>query len=229
MTTATQRSRQRGPDARLDRWLAFTFGVIFVSILLYLATVVKNPNPLTIKVYATVLALAAAGVGAILPGFIEVRYKNFLRAGGAIGLGVLVYLNEPAIGTHLPQFVEPESSPDAVINAYLAAIDSGNPDRSWNLMSDSAREFVANNEATWVNLYNNNLVPLGHSETRTLVGQGKEISPPGFPPGIYRIFTYKSKFAADSGCRNEVVTVRANSSDAWEIFSYQISLATFPC
>jgi hypothetical protein len=210
----------------LDRWLAFAFGIIFVSVLLYLATAVQNPSAFTIRVYVTVLALAAAGVGAILPGFLEIRYKNLLRAGGALALFVLVYFNEPAIGSKIPRFVEPASSPTTVVDSFLKAISLGNPAESWALLPDDARDLIKGGETTWDNLYKNVVAPLGPVESRSLVGETRIDSPPGFPPGIYRSFSYKSKFKGESGFRNEIVVVRANASDKWEVFSYQISLGT---
>jgi hypothetical protein len=42
------------------------------------------------------LALAAAGVAAFIPGFIEVDVKNWVRAGGAIAVFVVVYFFSPA-------------------------------------------------------------------------------------------------------------------------------------
>lgn len=222
------RGRRRGSrGTSLDRWLAFAFGVTFVSVLLYLATAVKNPSVFTIQVYVTVLALAAAGVGAILPGFLEIKYKNLLRAGGALALFVLVYFNQPAIGSKIPRFVEPASSPNPVVDNFLKAISSGNPAESWALLPDDARDLINGGETTWDSLYKNVVAPLGAVESRTLVGETKLDSPPGFPPGIYRSFSYRSKFKADVGFRNEIVIIRGNESDKWEVFSYQISLGNF--
>lgn len=214
--------------SQIDRWLAFAFGVVFVSILLYLATVVENPTALAIRVYVTVLALAAAGIGAILPGFLEIKYKNVVRAGGALGLGVLVYSNEPAIGTNVPRFVESNSPAQPVADAFLAAIDSGDPARSWALLPDVARAQVNNSEAEWNELYKNDITPLGATISRLLIGQSRVESPPGAPPGIYRIYTYKSKHASDSGYRQEGVMLRSNASKSWDVYSYQISPTASP-
>ncbi|QXI35285.1 hypothetical protein [Pseudomonas promysalinigenes] len=79
-----------------DKLWAFIFGVIFVSIMLLIALFVSNPTAFQYKVFQTVLALAGAGVGARLPGFIEVKAKGFLRAGGALAVFALVYFWNPA-------------------------------------------------------------------------------------------------------------------------------------
>jgi hypothetical protein len=60
--------------------LCFGFGIIFLSIMLIFATQYPNPTPFQIRVFMTALSLAAAGIGALLPGYLEVTYKNLLRA-----------------------------------------------------------------------------------------------------------------------------------------------------
>jgi hypothetical protein len=42
------------------------------------------------------LALAAAGVAALIPGFIDVKYKGLIRAGGALAVFVVVFFLPPA-------------------------------------------------------------------------------------------------------------------------------------
>lgn len=209
----------------VDRWFAFAFGVIFVSVLLYLATMVTNPSALAIRVYVTVLALAAAGVGAILPGFIEIRYKGYLRAGGALALGVLVYVNEPAFGK-VPNFIAPSQPAAPVAEEYLRAIDSGNLDRAWTLLSTDGKQHVAGNKAAFEELYRTSVGPLGAPQSRALVGTTLAVSPPGSPPGAYFVLSYRTKFQNDKGPRPEAVVLRANSADRWEVFSHQVSLTT---
>lgn len=210
----------------LDVWLAFAFGVIFVSVMLYLATVEKNPTPLAIRVYVTVLALAAGGVGAILPGFFEIQYKGFIRAGGALGMTALIYLNGPTIGKDVASFVEPKTAAEPVAQSFLQAIDSGDPSHSWALLPETARSHVGGSETAWNELYHNVVVPLGHPESRTLIGESRDQSPSGAPPGLYHVYTYKTKYSNDAAPRLESVVLRANSDDAWEIYAYQIGSET---
>jgi len=78
--------------------LAFGFGVVFVTALLVLAVALPNPTATTFFIFRVVLALSAAGVGAVFPGLLVVNVTKFIRAGGALGLFVLVYLmNPPAL------------------------------------------------------------------------------------------------------------------------------------
>lgn len=90
-----------------DRILAFVFGVVFLAVILIIAIVIPNPSEFQIFVFRIVLAIAAAGIGAVVPGFISVNIPKYIRAGGAIALFVLIYLyNPPALITDFTPFEE---------------------------------------------------------------------------------------------------------------------------
>jgi hypothetical protein len=76
--------------------LAFSFGVVFVLTILTLSLKFPNPTPFQFNTFRTVLALAAGGVAAMIPGFLTVTVKNWVRAGGALAVFVLVYFYSPA-------------------------------------------------------------------------------------------------------------------------------------
>jgi hypothetical protein len=78
-----------------EKVTAFTFGIVFIAILLSIAFLVPNPTVTQWLVFRVVLALAAAGIAAIIPGLIVVNVSNVVRAGGAIALFVLVYWFNP--------------------------------------------------------------------------------------------------------------------------------------
>jgi hypothetical protein len=75
---------------------AFTFGVIFVTALLVLAVKFPEPTSFQYMVFRIVLALAAGGVGAMIPGFLKVEVKPGIRAGGALAVFVVVFFFNPA-------------------------------------------------------------------------------------------------------------------------------------
>jgi hypothetical protein len=79
-----------------ERLLAFGFGVVFVVVMLGIALFVPYPSPTQWFTFRVVLALAAAGVGALLPGLISVTAGPYVKAGGALALFVLVYWFNPA-------------------------------------------------------------------------------------------------------------------------------------
>jgi hypothetical protein len=86
--------------------LAFIFGVCFVVTILIIALLKPNPTSYQFGVFKTVLALAGAGVAAVIPGFLEVRFRGWLRAGGALAVFIVLYFFNPAgmmIPTHQTQ------------------------------------------------------------------------------------------------------------------------------
>ncbi len=78
-----------------ERVTVVAFGVGFVLMLLAIALLVPDPTNFQMWVFRVVLALAAGGVGALIPGFIEFKFRNWLRAGGAAAFFALVYLVNP--------------------------------------------------------------------------------------------------------------------------------------
>jgi hypothetical protein len=79
-----------------QEWSAFVFGVVFVVALLTLAIFFPTPTAFQYTIFRTVLALAAAGVAAMIPGFISLSISKWLRAGGALAVFAVVYFYNPA-------------------------------------------------------------------------------------------------------------------------------------
>ncbi len=84
-------------STKLQTILSFTFGVVFVIVLLVIAFVQPQPSSFQYSGFRTVLALAGGGAGAVFPGFIEVKLGNWLRAGGALAVFVVLYFWNPAL------------------------------------------------------------------------------------------------------------------------------------
>jgi hypothetical protein len=81
---------------KLQMYLSFGFGVVFVVIMLTIALLKPDPSNFQYSVFKTVLALAGGGVACMIPGFIEVRVGPWVRAGGAIAVFVVLYFFSPA-------------------------------------------------------------------------------------------------------------------------------------
>ncbi|MBN1813891.1 MAG: hypothetical protein JXA14_18790 [Anaerolineae bacterium] len=83
----------------VEQLLSFAFGVFFVTVLLILAVVIPEISEGQELIFRIVLALAAAGVGAMIPGLLNVEMKasNHLqiRAAGALAVFVIVFLLNP--------------------------------------------------------------------------------------------------------------------------------------
>jgi|HubBroStandDraft_4_1064222.scaffolds.fasta_scaffold90937_1 hypothetical protein len=205
--------------------LSFVFGVLFLAVMLIFSVLYPNPTASQIRIWITALALSAAGVGAVLPGFLEVKYKSIVRATGALGLFVIVYLFQPAIERSVPSFPEPTQDPAPIATSFLTLLDQGNTAAAYAMFDPDAKQSVS--LETFQSMYQSVRAPERAAKTRTLAGVQNELNPSGAPPGRYRIFSYITKFAND--CRIEAVGLKANQSLTWSISSYNISLAAVPC
>jgi hypothetical protein len=58
---------------------------------------IPQPTSFQYTFFRVVLAAAAAGFVSMTPGFIQVKVSNWLRAGGALGVFVVVYFFSPAV------------------------------------------------------------------------------------------------------------------------------------
>src|SRR6266481_4054305 len=85
--------RSKGRD--WERPAIFVFGVAFVICLIALAIFFPNPSAFQYATFKTVLALAAAGVAALIPGLLNIDLPA-VRAGGALAVLILVYEFSPA-------------------------------------------------------------------------------------------------------------------------------------
>jgi hypothetical protein len=81
---------------KIQAGLGFAFGVIFVSVILTIAVFIPLPSDFQYQVFRIVLALAAGGVGAVIPGSLNVNIPKVLTAGGALAVFVVVYFYSPA-------------------------------------------------------------------------------------------------------------------------------------
>jgi hypothetical protein len=87
-----------------EKIVGFSFGVVFVIVMLVINVLIPNPTSTQYEAFKVVLALAAAGIGGILTGFIHVEgtfNKIAIRAGGALALFLVIYLAHP--GMPIPQ------------------------------------------------------------------------------------------------------------------------------
>jgi hypothetical protein len=81
---------------RAQQIVAFTMGAVFIIVLLILAVAIPNPTVPQWLTFKTVLTLAAAGIAAMIPGFLRVDLPLGIRAGGAIAVFIVVYFFNPA-------------------------------------------------------------------------------------------------------------------------------------
>lgn len=214
---------------RLDTLLAFVFGVLFVGAILYFTVTVVNPSPYQMQTFKTVLALAAAGVAAMIPGQFEFRHLPFVRAGGAIAVFALVFLTPMQLVSSVAQFEEPAGDPAPVIQQYLEAADRGDYTALWRQIDPAAPEWFQISREGWSEIYQNARAPFGQVLARRVVSRGGARNPDGYPPGIYRHVLYLTKFSNGRACTPETVVVRATDDLRWRVFSHQVAFNEMPC
>jgi len=82
------------PEQQSQAWkliVLFAFAVCAFAILILLAKFDPNPSQTNWYIYLTLLALAAAGVAALLPGAINFEVSGSLKAGGALAVFALIF------------------------------------------------------------------------------------------------------------------------------------------
>ena len=169
----------RGPNANrrlvsgnidINILLAFGFGVTFLSIMLGFAIFFPNPSSFQVQAFGTSLSLAAAGVGAILPGFFEFKYQNVVRAGGALALFAVVWFSQPAIASKVARLEVPSDSPDLVASKFLSALDHQELGKAFDQIDPAFIEISGATKQTWQQLYDATIRNFGNLQKRQLVG-----------------------------------------------------------
>lgn len=209
--------------------LSFIFGVIFISVMLGFASFFPNPTDFQAKVFITTLSLAAAGVGAMLPGDLNIEYKGIARAGGALALFALVFTQQPALTRLTASLVDPAVAAEPIALGFLDDIDN---DRIGDALLKYHPDAVGTSPDVLENfqkIQENFRMPLGSVVSRKLVSANRMESPPNFPVGLYRFYMYLTKFANGDQCRTESVILRATQDENWRVFGYNISPNELPC
>ena len=219
--------------------IAFAFGSIFIISILVFTAVVKNPSPTEIWTYRIILALAAAGVAAVLPGFIDIKYKGFVQAGGAIGVFVLILLAFPAPEpTPAPvpapakaetasseDIVWPTEDPEFAARKYVDLVDNGKFLEAYEAIDKGVGLPWNSFEAS----YKAGRIPLGAVVDRRQTGAQRATDLPGQPKGGYAVVTYQTKFANEKKCREEIVTLRAMPDKTWRVSKHDSSPQQVDC
>ena len=126
-------------DGQMGVIFAFIFGVIFVTALLAIVVFIPIRRLINLK-NLIILALAAGGVAAMIPGFLNLKLRlgtNLaIRAGGALAVFAVVYFYSPAHwvspeppAPNISQKTEGANSPNVIgngdinINSNDAAVD----------------------------------------------------------------------------------------------------------
>lgn len=132
--------RRKGEKFR--RWdlvAVFAFGLIFLSVILVIAILFPNPTDWQIFVFRVALGMAAAGIGALVPGFITVNVHRYVRAGGALALFAIVFfMNPPALITFVPPSPAEVKQSDFRREEFQAYVKALAPDKQGSYLLRAA-------------------------------------------------------------------------------------------
>lgn len=201
---------------------AFIFGIVFISTILVITYVNPNPSSNQYGIYRTVMALAAGGIGAVLPGFLHVSFKNTLRAGGAIALFIIVYFFNPALPDNTIGPI-PKKDPKVISDNWLKMVDNQQYNDAYQSMAKGFRDrypFQQFNE-----LISSARTSLGDSKARKYTSVQAFENIPGAPKGHYRQYVYRTKFSMETQNIYEVIWIAAES-DEWKVAGFNFQIKT---
>ncbi|WP_255210785.1 hypothetical protein [Methylogaea oryzae] len=103
--------------SNIEKIAVFGFGIIFLSAILVLVVLIPMPSITQFFAFRLTMALSAAGIGALLPGFLRLDVplpmQGGIRAGGALALFASVWFanRRPwALKSNLPRKTRGSSS-----------------------------------------------------------------------------------------------------------------------
>jgi hypothetical protein len=95
--------RAKNETGDWEKRTLFVFAVFCFLILLLVAVLDKTPTRTSWHIYNCVLALAAGGIAALVPGTLSLKWHPGVRATGALAFAVLVFYAGKEIGPIPPQ------------------------------------------------------------------------------------------------------------------------------
>ena len=115
-----------------------------------------------------------------------------------------------------------ERAEDSALRAaesWLALVDAGEYDRSWEEAASLFRNAVTKEQ--WVNSLGGVRKPLGRTLSRTVLSRTLTLSLPGVPDGEYVVIQYRTSY---KGKREavETVTPMKDKDGSWRVSGYYI-------
>lgn len=206
-----------------EKIAVFTFGVIFISTILVLVLLNPTPSAAQFFVFRLIMALSAAGIGALLPGLlrldISLPFQGGVRAGGALALFASIWFVNPA--SLNIEVTPPEEDAAVLINHYLDLIDTRDYASAYALYSKRNNERI--NMNTFISLSKNVRDPLGEVEQRVLMFASTPEELNGMK-GPFVVHTYQTRFSGSKEILIESVTTIPENG-VWKIAGHNL----IPC
>ncbi len=208
------------PARNIEKIAVFAFGVIFLSTVLVLVVLIPMPTTAQFFTFRLTMALSAAGIGALLPGFLRLDVplpmQGGIRAGGALALFFSVWLVNPAtLGIEIQP---PKEDARIIIDRFLILTDVRDHTAAYALYSRRNKERVS--EDAYVSMGRQVRDPLGNIGQRLLVSASTPDEINGVR-GPFVVHTYQGRFSGAKDVWAEVVSTIPENG-AWRINSYNV-------
>ncbi|BBL71563.1 DUF4019 domain-containing protein [Methylogaea oryzae] len=206
--------------SNIEKIAVFGFGIIFLSAILVLVVLIPMPSITQFFAFRLTMALSAAGIGALLPGFLRLDVplpmQGGIRAGGALALFASVWFANPAtLGIEVQP---PKEDARLLIDRFLNLTDARDHKAAYTLYSKRNKERVS--EDAYMSMSKQVRDPLGSIGQRLLVSAGTPDEVNGVR-GPFVFHTYQGRFSDSKDVWAEVVsTIPENGT--WRINSYNI-------
>lgn len=203
-----------------EKIAVFAFGVTFLSAILVLVVLIPMPTTAQFFAFRLTMALSAAGIGALLPGFlrldIPLPVQGGIRAGGALALFASVWFVNPAtLGVEVQP---PKEDAHIVIDRFLSLTDARDHTAAYALYSKRNKERI--DEDAYLSMGRQVRDPLGSVGQRLLVSAGTPDEINGVR-GPFVVRTYQGRFSGAKDVWVEVVSTIPENG-AWRINSYNV-------
>src|SRR4051812_852547 len=170
------------------------FGVIFLTGMIVLVVLIPKPSEAQFFAFRLAMALAAAGIGALLPGFLKLEIplpvQGGIRAGGALALFASVWFVNPAkLGIEVQLPIE---RAEILIRTQLALTDAHDHQAAYALWSKRNRDLVPAD--AYVSMGKSVRDPLGNPVERVLVSANTPEEVAGVR-GPFVVHAYQTRFS----------------------------------
>lgn len=213
----------------VERYAIFLFGVIFLSAILTLLVAIPKPTLAQFFAFRLTMALAAAGVGAFIPGFIHVEqplpHRGLIRCGGALALFAAVWFSNPAKFAIDGISPPPQADAREYLEKFLVVSDKGDMAAAYGMFSDRERASVS--VTSYSDLIGNVRSPLGTRVKGPILLN--TLNPEEIPgrKGPFVFNVYQSKFSGKSGAWVEIAGAIAEEGK-WKMHTYTIQPCVAP-
>jgi hypothetical protein len=216
--------------------VAMFLGVIAISAVLYITFVLKPQKGMEQDVLWTILSLGMGCITAILPGILNLEIPNFIRAGGALAVLVLVYTHKPASEPIIPggetiTDIDTGGKADSSLaqkaaDSYLALVDAGKYEEAYEVSASWAKENYKKD--VFIDLFTNTRNALDKVNNRKLVGVNAHFIPPAeihYPNGYFTLLAYLTDYSGDKSNKTceQILLFSPKMNLDWKVISYVIN------